>query len=106
LRPGGGRQLEHGDAAGAVESLTGLQSSYSHLTLGTPFYPAGLLLLGEAYERRGDAKSATRTYSRLLELWRGGDPALPDRREALRRLDRLKAPLAAASEVPAQRGDR
>lgn len=87
-------QLEHGETDEAVESLLGLQSLYSHLTLGTPYYARSLALLGEAYERRGDAQSAARSYSRLLDLWSEGDPALPDRLAARRRLDKLKPLLA------------
>jgi tetratricopeptide (TPR) repeat protein len=89
-------QLEHGDAAGAEESVRSMQALHSHLTLGTPYYAAGLKLAGEACEQRGDLEAAARGYSRLLELWRDGDPALPDRLDARRRLDRLKSPLAAA----------
>jgi tetratricopeptide (TPR) repeat protein len=87
-------QFEHGHADEAVESLLRLQTLYSHLTLGTPYYAKGLLLLGKAYERKGDAESAARSYSRLLELWKEGDPDLPDLLEARRRLERLKPPLA------------
>ena len=93
-------QLEHGDAAATVESLLRLQGLYSHLTLGTPYVAAGLRLLGEAYERRGDAESAARSYTKLLEQWREGDPALPDRVEVRRRLERLRTPLAAAEPEP------
>jgi tetratricopeptide (TPR) repeat protein len=87
-------QLEQGRADEAVESLLRLQTLYSHLTLGTPYYAKSLLLLGEAYERKGDAESAARSCSKLLDLWREGDPDLPDRLEARRRLARLKPMLA------------
>ena len=98
-------QLGHGDAGGAIESLLGMQSLHSQLTLGTPCIAAGLRLLGEAYERSGDTESAVRSYSRLLDLWRDGDPALPDRVEARRRLEALRNPLAAggASSAPGTR---
>lgn len=87
-------QLEQGHPDEAVESLLRLQSLYSHLTLGTPYYARSLLLLGEAYERKGDVRSAARSYSQLLDLWREGDQDLPDRLEAWRRLERLKPSLA------------
>ncbi|HEY3215697.1 MAG TPA: hypothetical protein VGK93_04330 [Candidatus Eisenbacteria bacterium] len=87
-------QFSQGRADEAVESLLRLQSLYSHLTLGTPYYPKSLLLLGEAYEQKGEAESAARSYSRLLDLWREGDPDIPDRLESRRRLERLKPMLA------------
>jgi tetratricopeptide (TPR) repeat protein len=89
-------QVDHGEPNQAVESLLGLRTLYSHLTLGTPYYAKGLLLLGEAYERKGDPRTAAGTYARLLELWKEGDPELPDRREARRRLDRLRPATASA----------
>jgi eukaryotic-like serine/threonine-protein kinase len=93
-------QLEHGLAGEAVASLRGLQSLYSHLTLGTPLYAKSLVLLGEAYERSGDPESAAASNARLLDPRRAGDPPLPDCLEARRRLDRLKPRLAAAKPGP------
>jgi tetratricopeptide (TPR) repeat protein len=92
-------QLEHGLAGEAVESLLRLQALYSHMTLGTAYYARSLMLLGEAYERKGDPESAARSYSRLLDLWREGDADLPHRLEALRRLERLKPMLASGNRM-------
>jgi tetratricopeptide (TPR) repeat protein len=84
-------QLEHGEIDEAIASLTRVGPLYSHLTLGTPFYAKSLLLLEEAYERKGEVGLAARCDSRLLELWREGDPELADHVTALRRLERLQS---------------
>jgi tetratricopeptide (TPR) repeat protein len=92
-------QLEQGEADEAVQSLLHLQTLYSHLTLGTPYYAKSLLLLGEAYERKGDSASAARSYSKLLDVWRDGDRDLADRLEASQRLAKLEPALASARRL-------
>lgn len=87
-------QLGAGHPDEAVESLLRLQAMCSHLTLGSPYYAKSLLLLGKTYERKGDREEASRSYARLLDLWKEGDPDIPDRLEARRRLDVLKVVLA------------
>jgi len=83
-------QSEHGESQPAIASLVRLQSIYSHLTIGTPYYARSLLLLGALEERSGDPQRAAECYARLLDLWRTGDPDLPDRLEARRRLASLE----------------
>jgi len=82
-------QLERGQPGEAVESLRRLVALHSHMTLG-PYYAKGLLLLGEAHERHGDARLAAESYSRLVGLWQAGDADLPDHVEARRRLASLE----------------
>ena len=103
-------QLDHGRIEEAMATLLRLQSLRSNMTLGSPCFASGLLLLGEAYERAGDVPHAIQSYARLLESWRNGDPELRDRLEAERRLARLKeehrdAARAEGPKRPAQSED-
>ena len=87
-------QSEAGQLDEAVASLDRLQTLYSHMTLGTPYYAKSLLLLGQVHERRGDLRSAARSFSKLLDLWRSGDHDHPDAVAARRQLERLEPMLA------------
>ena len=94
-------QSDHGQPREAIASLARLLALHSHLTIGTPYYARSLLMLGELHERSGDLDRAAESYARLLDLWRAGDPDLPDRLEARRRLARLEPMLR--REAPAAR---
>jgi len=53
------------------------------------FIPS-FLLLGKAYEKKGDTQLAIQNYEKFLDLWKDADKDLPDLIDAKKRLAKLK----------------
>lgn len=80
---------DHGQLDQAAEFSQRLQSLYSNLTLGTPYYAKSMLLLGEIQQQRGDKRLAAASYEKLIDLWRAADADTPDLLTARARLQEL-----------------
>ncbi len=87
-------QFENGHLEEALESLSGMETFYSHLEIGTPYYAKGLLLLGSVHERRGESRLAIASYRKLLDMWQDGDRDLADYVDARRRIEALESKAA------------
>jgi len=52
--------------------------------------PFGYYWQGRIYEQQGKVKDAISAYESLMELWKNGDERLPKRKDAIKRLAKLK----------------
>jgi tetratricopeptide (TPR) repeat protein/TolB-like protein len=83
--------IQAGRDADAGRWLERLQAGHEHVySLDT--YARSYFLLGQIYERRGDAARAEQQYARFLDLWREGDVERAWVAEAQRKVGRKAAP--------------
>jgi len=84
-------QKDQGDLQGSAESLLRLLAMRSNLVPETPYTAKALLLLGQVQEEQGRRDLALVSYEKLAERWRTADDDLPDRKDLMQRLRRLRA---------------
>jgi tetratricopeptide (TPR) repeat protein len=90
----GTRRLRLGAVPRAIEILERAATACTEVRIGCPLSNSRVhYFLGQAYEKAGRPADAAAQYRTLLDLWKNGDPDLPERDDAAARLERLEANL-------------
>jgi tetratricopeptide (TPR) repeat protein len=77
-------------AAAALRKLQSLYPAAAEFGWFLFYYPRSFYLLGQAYERGGDAAAALQAYQRFLTLWKDADPDLEELQDAKTRVAALQ----------------